>query len=168
LKNPEASDVFSAPEVARVAGVRPRDVRNLVRSGVVRSIDGRFFTAREAVAAIRMLAGTTPADRVLFRPAPAIQREPGMPIAVSSGVHVATLAALAFATMFGTAKPLARVPHAGSRRRRWRRRHEAAGASSTRRTERRERAAQPGAKTEAARARRSAAHAARRSAAASA
>jgi periplasmic protein TonB len=77
---------------------------------VVRSIDGRFFTAGQAVAAVRMLAGTAPADRVLFRPAPAIQREPGMPIAASSGVHAATLAALALATTFGIAKPPAHAP----------------------------------------------------------
>jgi TonB family protein len=111
LQKQEASDVFSAPEIARAAGVRTRDVRNLVRSGVVRSIDGRFFIAAEAVTAVRMLAGTAPADRVLFRPAPAIQRQPGMPIAVSSGVHVATLAALALATTLGLAKPQAHVPH---------------------------------------------------------
>jgi periplasmic protein TonB len=72
-------------------------------------VDGRFFAAPEAVAAVRMLAGTTPQDRVLFRPAPAIGRDPRMPIAVSSGVHAATLAALVLATTFGIAKPQARV-----------------------------------------------------------
>ncbi len=76
---------------------------------MVRSIDGRFFDAAEAVAAVRMLAGTAPADRVLFRPAPASQRQPGMPIAVSGGLHAATLAALALATSFGLARPQAHL-----------------------------------------------------------
>jgi protein TonB len=103
-------DVFSVDEIARAAGVRSADVRVLVRSGVLPSIDGRFFAQTDAVTAVRTLAGTAPADRVLFRPTGGMTREPGMPLAVSSGLHVAMLGALVLMASFGIAKPQARVP----------------------------------------------------------
>jgi protein TonB len=103
-------DVYSGDEIARAAGVRAGDVRVLVRSGVLPSIDGRFFAYADAVAAVRTLAGAAPADRVLFRPTGGLTREPGMPIAVSSGIHAVMLGALALVTSVGIAKPLARVP----------------------------------------------------------
>ena len=76
-------DVYSAGEIARAAGVRVRDVRTLAASGVIRSIDGRFFTSTEAVLAVRSLSLTIAADRPLFRPAAGVRREPGLPIALS-------------------------------------------------------------------------------------
>ena len=106
----ELPDVFSAGEIARAAGVHPGDVRALVRAGMLIPLDGRFFSASDATAAVRMLAGTSPADRVLFRPVPGSSAPRGLPIAASSGVHVVVLGAIVLATTFGLAKAQARVP----------------------------------------------------------
>ncbi|HTM24251.1 MAG TPA: energy transducer TonB [Vicinamibacterales bacterium] len=103
-------DVYSAREIARAAGVRLRDVRDLEASGVVRSIDGRFFTAAEAVAAVRALGGVAASpDRPLFRPAAGWRREPALPIAASGTLHAAMLGGLLLLTTIGIAKPEARV-----------------------------------------------------------
>jgi TonB family protein len=103
-------DVFTADEIARAAGVRSKDVHVLVQAGMLRSIDGRFFSAPDAIAAVRVLAGTAPADRMLFRPVGGIRREPVMPIAGSSGVHAAVVGIIAMATSFGLA-PHVRLAH---------------------------------------------------------
>jgi periplasmic protein TonB len=102
-------DVYSAAEIARAAGVRVEDVRDIARAGVVRPVDGRFFAAPEAIAAVRVLAGHTGRDRVLFRPVTYARPARSLPIAASSGVHVAVLGAIALATTFGLAKPQART-----------------------------------------------------------
>ena len=105
-RTPELPDVYTAGEIARAAGVRPKDVLVLVEAGMLRSIDGTFFTAPDAIAAVRVLAGRSPADRMLFRPMTGLRREPALPIAGSSGVHAAVLGAIALVTSFGLA------PHA--------------------------------------------------------
>jgi periplasmic protein TonB len=98
-------DVYTAAEIARAAGVRPGDVSDLARAGMLASLDGRFFAGAEAVAAVRVLASTAPGDRVLFRPAPYARPTRGLPVLGSSGVHVAVLTAIVLATSFGLAKP---------------------------------------------------------------
>jgi periplasmic protein TonB len=114
-KTSELPDVYTADEIARAAGVRPKDVLVLVRAGMLRSIDGRFFTAPDAIGAVRVLAGTSPGDRMLFRPASGLRREPGLPVAGSSGVHAAVLGVIVLATSFGVAVPHARLGQADSR-----------------------------------------------------
>jgi protein TonB len=105
-------DVYSAREIARAASVRVRDVRDLEASGIVRSIDGRFFTAAESIAAVRALGGgSVGAERPLFRPAGALRREPGLPIALSGTIHAAMLSGLVLVTTMGMARPDARVAH---------------------------------------------------------
>jgi len=105
----ELSDVYTADEIARAAGVRPAHVRDLAAAGVVGSLDGRFFAATDAIVAVRSLAGSAPGDRVLFRPASSTRPARIFPVAASSGVHVAVLGAIVLATTFGLAKPTSRV-----------------------------------------------------------
>jgi len=96
-------------EIARAAGVRPTDVQDMARAGVLQALDGQFFASADAIRAVRSLAGTAPADRVLFRPVRYARPARGLPVAASGGVHVAVLGAIALATTFGLAKPQARV-----------------------------------------------------------
>jgi len=103
-------DVYSAREIARAADVRTRDVRDLEASGVVRSIDGRFFAAAEAVSAVRALGGiASVAERPLFRRAGGLRREPGLPIALSGTLHAAMLGGLVLMTTIAMATPEART-----------------------------------------------------------
>ena len=43
--NPDLPDVYSAREIARAAGVRPRDVRTWSTAGLIQPVADRFFTA---------------------------------------------------------------------------------------------------------------------------
>lgn len=107
----ELPDVYTADEIARAAGVRAADVRALAAAGVVKSVDGRFFGAADAIVAVRSLASSAPGDRVLFRPVGSARPARIFPVAASSGVHVAVLGAIVLATTFGLRKPVARVIH---------------------------------------------------------
>lgn len=84
-------------------------MRDMARAGVLKSVDGRFFAAADAVVAVRALAGTAAADRLLFRPVSYARPARGFPVVASGGVHAAVLSAIVLATTFGLAKPLARV-----------------------------------------------------------
>jgi TonB family protein len=105
--SPDLPDVYSVREIARAAGVRPRDVRDLVAAGLIQPLAGRFFTAPDAVFAVRSLAGN---GRLLFGPAAGLRREPALPIALTSTLHAAMLAALVLMTTMGMAKPSAQAP----------------------------------------------------------
>jgi TonB family protein len=104
----ELPHVYSAGEIARAAGVRARDVRQLITAGTIQPI-GRFFTADDAVLAVRTLRGAEPVERPLFRPASGLERQPGVPIALSGGLHAAFVGAFVLLTTLGMAKPAARV-----------------------------------------------------------
>src|SRR5579859_1198677 len=90
----DLQDVYSTDEIARAAGVRPADVRDMARAGVLPSVDGQFFAAADAIAAVRSLAGTAPGERALFRPASYARPGKGFPLVASGGVHVAVLGAI--------------------------------------------------------------------------
>jgi len=109
--SPNLPDVYTAREIARVAGVRPRDVRDLVTAGLIQPVGGRFFTATDAVFAVRSLAGDAAAgDRPLFRPVAGVRREPGLPIALAGTLHAAMLAGIVLMTTVGMAKPATVTP----------------------------------------------------------
>src|SRR5262245_33304065 len=93
-------EVFSVAEVAATAGVRPRDVRELIAEGTFRSFDGRYLTADQAVRAVRQLNGSA-ADRPLFRPGRSQQRRAGMPLALSGTIHAGLAAAIVLLTTMG-------------------------------------------------------------------
>lgn len=103
--SPDLPDVYSEREIARAAGVRPRDVRRLVAAGLVRPVAGQFFTSADAVFAVRSLG-----DRTLFRPAVGMRREPGLPLALAGTLHAGMLAAVVLMTTMGMAKPAAVTP----------------------------------------------------------
>lgn len=105
--SPDLPDVYSVREIARAAGVRPRDVHDLVAAGLIQPLAGRFFAAPDAVFAVRSLAGN---GRLLFRPSAGLRREPGLPIALTSTLHAAMLAALVLLTTMGMAKPSVQTP----------------------------------------------------------
>ena len=109
-ETPELPAVFSAAEIARVAGVRPRDVRDLSASGLVQPISGTFFSAADAVLAVRALRGqAVVVEPRLFRPAGGVRREPGLPIALSGTLHAALVAGFVLVTSIGMAKTQALV-----------------------------------------------------------
>src|SRR5215472_6169606 len=98
---PDMPDVYSAAEIARAAGVRAEDIGFMERAGVLRSVDGRFFATAEAISAVRMLAGSAPGDRMLFRPTPPAEPPRGLPIVGSTSVHAVIIGVIALATTFG-------------------------------------------------------------------
>ena len=91
-------DVFSAAEIATAAGVEVRDVRELIDSGRVPSIDGRFVAAGPAVEAVRSVRSgallTTPPD--LFQPSSTARREVSAPLTGSAAAHVLMLGSIAW------------------------------------------------------------------------
>ena len=97
-------DVFTAREIARAAGVAPEDVRALMESGQIATVDGSFIGPAEAVRAVRLLRGDgerlVPA-RALFQPRPAAARKAGMPAVASGGLHLGLLGVIAFMTALG-------------------------------------------------------------------
>ena len=104
-ENPELPHVFTAAEIARVAGVRPRDVRDLAASGLVQPLGGKFFSSADAVVAVRTLRGQGIAvERPLFRPLTGVRREPGLPIALSGTLHAALVAGFVLVTSLGIAR----------------------------------------------------------------
>ena len=108
----EPPDVFSAAEIARVAGAGVRDVLDLVAAGAIQPAvpEARFFTADEAVFAVRSLRGQAPVgDRPLFRPAHGVRREPAMPLALSGTLHLAMAAGIALLATLGMTQTEARV-----------------------------------------------------------
>lgn len=95
-------DVYSVSEVARAAGVRPRDVRGLAGQGQIKALNGDFFTAVEAVRAVRHLTGLCGAsDRSLFRPPAGVRRKPAVPLALSGSLHAALALLIAFVATMG-------------------------------------------------------------------
>jgi TonB family protein len=99
-------DVYIVGEIARAAGVRPRDVRALVGTGGVRSLDGEFLTQAEAIRAVRRLARrATTVERSLFGSASGVRREPVLPAALSGAIHAAMLALAIAATTMTSASP---------------------------------------------------------------
>ena len=106
-------DVYTADEIARAAGVRPWDVRALADRGQIQPLPepgDRYFSSADAVVAVRLLAhGRKAGDQTLFRPAPGVRRQPGMPLAASGTLHAVMLALIAFVTSMNVANTQARV-----------------------------------------------------------
>jgi periplasmic protein TonB len=99
-------DVYSVDEIARAAGVPAPDVRAMLKSGRVRSLDGEFVTLAEAVRAVRRLTDRVVIEeRALFAPAGRTRRETALPIALSGGLHAAIAGALLLITTMGLSRP---------------------------------------------------------------
>lgn len=98
-------DVFSPREIADAAGVSPREVRALVSSGAIDTIDGHFIGAAEALRAVHLLLGdaVVETDRPLFRPPAVSRRSPGGALAASGALHAAVLGCLILLATMGVA-----------------------------------------------------------------
>jgi protein TonB len=81
-------DVYSAHEIARAAVVPVADVRAMLKSGRIRSVDGEFVTLSEAVRAVRRLTDRIVIEeRELFAPPAAMRREAAFPLVISGTFH---------------------------------------------------------------------------------
>src|SRR5512134_2997654 len=107
-----APDVFSAREIAAAVGVSAREVRRLMDAGMVRTLDGRFASARDAVAAVRRFRGaaTLETERTLFAPGVAAERSPGRAFAASGALHAAMVAVIVLATSLGVSQKTSERP----------------------------------------------------------
>ena len=107
------ADVFSVPEVAHVAGVSAAEVRALVASGDVASLDGRYFSPFQATRAVRLLRANRLAarrGRELFEEASADGGRRGVPLVASGVLHAAVVGCFLFATTLGVTKASIEAP----------------------------------------------------------
>jgi TonB family protein len=105
-QDPELPDVFSAGEIARAAGVHPRDVFAWAEAHGVAPLAGGYFDARRAVPIVRHFTGrATAADRTLFEPNAAARRKPAGPILAAGAVHAALLGLAVLVTSMAMARP---------------------------------------------------------------
>ncbi|MBI2835350.1 MAG: energy transducer TonB [Acidobacteria bacterium] len=114
---PSVPEVFSARELAHMAGVPRRRVRDLMASGDIRTIEGEFVSETEAARAIPLLTRarhedstvSTRGERPLFAPPPASRRAAGLPLAVSSTLHAVVVGGAVLMTTLGITSTEARV-----------------------------------------------------------
>lgn len=102
----DTGDVYSASEIARAAGVPPVEVRRLIESGGLATVDGGSFVAfTDAVGAVKHLRGseTDPLFRSdeLFQRRAGSHRRAGLPLALSSALHAAVIATVVMVTTAG-------------------------------------------------------------------
>ena len=103
-----AADVYSAAEIAKAAGVPVRLVRDRIASGLIPTLDGTYVAEGAAVAAVRALAVAHPetdaaayASRELLSPPAPARRRTGLPLALSSSLHVAAVLLFVVASSLG-------------------------------------------------------------------
>jgi TonB family protein len=110
----DASEVFTADEIARAAGVPARVARELIRSAGVAALPGGYVAADEAVDAIKLLRGVPLAGengtRQLFSPPSLSKGRSTLPLAASAVAHGGVLVALALAATIGIASPAVSRP----------------------------------------------------------
>ena len=101
------SEVFSATEIARAAGADPREIRAMVASGRIPTVDGQFVAASDAVDAVRHIrfGAALPATAGLFQQALGTEREAGVPLLGSAVAHALMLGGFAFLMSVGAASP---------------------------------------------------------------
>ena len=107
-----AAEIFAAHEIARVAGVSVRDVRDAFASGSVATLDGAYVRGRDAVRLVRALRGegVSPARRELFAPPPAAQRSPTAGFTGAGIVHATLFGALLLLGAWTTATTTEMLP----------------------------------------------------------
>lgn len=113
-----AADVYSAAEIAKAAGVAVRPVRDRIAAGLIPTVDGTFVAEQAAVDAVREFSGaSSPAvapaaadvdagpavsrPRELLSPPAASRRRTGLPLALSSTLHVAAVVLFVVASSLG-------------------------------------------------------------------
>jgi TonB family protein len=96
-------EVYSTGEIARAAGVHPREVEYALEASGATRLHGRFYAEGDAVAVVRELS-TQASGRPLFRPAAGVRRDPVLPLTVTGAVHLALFAGLVLMTSLGLAR----------------------------------------------------------------
>ena len=101
-------DVFNPREIAEAAGVRATVVRTMIAEGTLRTVDGQFVAATDAVRAVRILRGMAvpDAERPIFSQASSAERSPGKAFLASGAVHAGMVALFVLLTV-GVAAPTA-------------------------------------------------------------
>jgi TonB family protein len=107
-----ASDVFSAREIARAAGVARGDVEASIRSGALRTLDGRFVAQDQAVRAVQEFRrGLVPSvPRQIFSPPATAHTSPGRALAASGALHGLMFAGILVITTLGVTTASQEVP----------------------------------------------------------
>ena len=109
-----SSEVFTAAEIARAAGVPVRTVRELIGGGAIDVLPGGFVASDAAVSAVRLLTGS-PAiapdlPRQLFAPLKRAQTRTGVPLVASMATHGAVFLIIALAATLGATNPAVSQP----------------------------------------------------------
>jgi protein TonB len=117
-KTSAALDVFSVSEIADAAGVSSSDVGDLIATGELRTIDGRFARPDDAVRVVRALrlVRTASGSREIFSPRVPARRSPGRALAASGAIHAALLAGLMLVSMLGISSTTRALPKLESMR----------------------------------------------------
>lgn len=105
------ADVFTAVEIARAAAVDVRDVRAMLESGRVPTIDGRYVAgtvAADVVRSMRTGIALPVMDHSLFQAGSLNRRERGVPLVGSALIHTLMLGGFALLMGIGAAAPQAR------------------------------------------------------------
>ena len=106
------AEVFAASEIARAAGVSPRQVRDMVADGRVRTLDGRYVALKDAVRLVRELRGDVAGPRrpELFAPPPSAVHSAPRGLAGAGLVHGALFGGLLLLATFGVSTQPEAVP----------------------------------------------------------
>ena len=109
-----SSEVFTAAEIARAAGVPVRRVRDLIAGGSLDVLVGGFVQAEAAASAVRVLNGSTIPEtglpRALFAPRSSTRSRTGVPLLASMSAHGAVFLVLALAATIGATSPAVSQP----------------------------------------------------------
>jgi periplasmic protein TonB len=95
--SPSVPDVFTVREIACAAAVHAEAVQDLVDSGEIATLDGRYIALTQAVRAVTLLRGSGGRELGLFRSGTRFKRSPGA-LAASAGLHLAMLGGIVFLT----------------------------------------------------------------------
>jgi periplasmic protein TonB len=91
------SEIFTAQEIARAAGVAAADVQHLLAAREAVAAGGRYVRFEDAVRLVRLLRRGDPRPRAdrMFAPVPAGHERRATPLLVSGVLHAALIAAVA-------------------------------------------------------------------------
>ena len=109
-----SSEVFTAAEIARAAGVSVRAARELIRGGSIDAMPGGFVASDEAVSAVKLLSGSSATEssvrRQLFAPPPSTETRTGVPLVASMAAHGGMFLIILLAATLGSTNPAVSRP----------------------------------------------------------
>ena len=109
---PSSLDVYSLGEIARAAGVHPKQTRLLADLGALTLLPSGFVEQQEAARAVRLLREPhrIPSRPDLFGAAPTATRRTGLPFVASGAIHVVVAGAVALLATLGLSTPTVSQP----------------------------------------------------------